>query len=85
MHNKCAQTGREFEELMHLDVSRNMLNDEALKTFAELITKFNGFRSLCMMNVRPRSSKKDQFFIELAKAIRENRSIEELDLRENEI
>ena len=70
---------------MHMDFSRNMLSDEALKAFAELITKFEGFRSLSMMNVRPRASKKDQFYIELAKAIKENRSVVELDLRENDI
>jgi len=70
---------------MHLDISRNNLSDDAVRTFAELITKFEGFRSINMMSVRPRMSKKDTGYIEMAKALRENRSIVELDLRDNEI
>lgn len=70
---------------MHLDVSRNNLTDEAIRSFAELISKFDGFRSINMMSVRNRMNKKDTGYIEIAKALKENRSIVELDLRENEI
>jgi len=70
---------------MHLDISRNNLTDEAMRTFAELITKFDGLRSVNLMSVRNRMNKKDTGFAELAKALKENRSIVELDLRDNEI
>ena len=70
---------------MHLDVSRNSLTDEALKAFAELITKFEGLRSVNMMSIRPRMAKKDTGYLDLAKALRENKSLVEIDLRDNEI
>lgn len=70
---------------MHLDVSRNSLTDEALKAFAELITKFEGLRSINMMSIRPRMAKKDTGYLDIAKALKENKSIVEIDLRDNEI
>ena len=91
---------------MHLDVSRNIVTDEAVKTFAkrkntvvvimtftegvihifaELITKFEGLRSVNLMSIRPKMNKKDTGYIDLAKALKENKSIVELDLRDNEI
>ena len=70
---------------MNLDVSKNMLSDDSLKSLAELITKFEGFRSLNLMSIRPKMNKKDNGYVDLAKALKENRSIEELDLRDNEI
>jgi len=85
MQQKALATNREFEQSMHLDVSRNVLSDEAVKSLAELLCKFEGFRSLSMMSVRPRIGRKDTGFIELAKALRENKSLVELDLRDNEI
>lgn len=72
---------------MHLDVSRNMLTDEALKALAELLHKFEGLRSLNLMGIRPSMTKKekDLGYFELAKSIRENKAIVELDLRDNAI
>ena len=85
MHQRSVLTNREFEEHMHLDVSRNMLSDESIKNFAELITKFEGFRSVNLMSIRPKMQKKDSGYLDLAKALRENKTIVELDLRDNEI
>ena len=85
MHQRSVQTNREFEQTMHLDVSRNIVTDEAVKTFAELITKFEGLRSVNLMSIRPKMNKKDTGYIDLAKALKENKSIVELDLRDNEI
>ena len=59
MHQRSVQTNREFEQCMHLDVSRNMLTDDAIKSFAELIAKFEGFKSVNLMSIRPRMNKKD--------------------------
>lgn len=70
---------------MHLDVSRNLLTDEAVKSLADLITKFEGIRSLNMMAIRPHMGKKDTGYADLAKALKENKSIEQLDLRDNHI
>ena len=85
MHQRSLQTNREFEEQLNLDVSKNMLSDDSIKSFAELITKFEGFRSVNLMSIRPRMNKKDTGYLDLAKALRENKSIVELDLRDNEI
>ena len=70
---------------MNLDVSRNMLSDESIKSFAELITKFEGFRSVNLMSIRPKMNKKDTGYQDLARSLRENKSIVEMDLRDNEI
>ena len=85
MHQRSILTNREFEEHMHLDVSRNQLSDDSIKSFAELITKFEGFRSVNLMSTRPRMGKKDSGYLDLAKALKENKSIVELDLRDNDI
>lgn len=83
MHSRVAS--RDFEEQLNLDVSRNMLSDESIKSFAMLITEFEGFRSVNLMSIRPKLNKKDSGYLDLAKALRENKSIVELDLRDNEI
>ena len=70
---------------MHLDVSRNMLTDDAIKSFAELIAKFEGFKSVNLMSIRPRMNKKDTGYLDLAKSLSENKTIVELDMRDNQI
>ncbi len=70
---------------MHLDVSKNLLTDESVKSMADLITKFEGFRSINLMAIRPNMGKKDTGYADLAKALKENRSIVELDMRDNHI
>ena len=87
LHQKSVQMHREFEQSMHLDISRNILSDESLKVLAELVRQFEGFRSLNLMSIRPNISKKekDAGYYDLAKAIRENKSLVELDLRDNQI
>jgi len=81
------QTNREFEQSMHLDISRNTLSDEAVKCLSEFIRQFEGFRSLNLMGIRPSLSKKDKDsgYTDLARAVRENKSLVELDLRDNQI
>lgn len=70
---------------MHLDVSKNLLTDESVRSMADLITKFEGFRSINLMAIRPNMGKKDTGYADLAKALKENRSIVELDMRDNHI
>ena len=85
LHQKSVQMHREFDQSMHLDISRNILSDDSLKVLAELVRQFEGFRSLNLMSIRPNISKKekDGGYYDLAKAIRENKSLVELDLRDN--
>ena len=52
MHTRSVQTGREFESCMHLDLSNNAISDDSIKLFAELLSKFEGFRSVSLVNVR---------------------------------
>lgn len=73
---------------MELDISENNLTDESVKVFAELITKFEGFRAVNMASIRSGKGKKgskDSGYVELANALMENSSIEKLDLRDNDI
>lgn len=88
MHQRSMQTNREFETNMELDISENNLTDESVKAFAELITKFEGFRAVNMASIRSGKGKKgskDSGYGELASALMENSSIEKLDLRDNDI
>ena len=88
MHQRSVQTNREFEGNMELDISANNLTDESVRAFADLITKFEGFRAVNMGSLRSnkgRKGAKDLGFAELASALMENQSIERLDLRDNEI
>ena len=70
---------------MHLDISDNKLGDASIRFFSELLGKFSGFRSVNMSNINQITSTNNTGYIELAKALRENTSLIELDLRHNGI
>jgi len=78
-----VQTGREIDGGMHLDISDNSLSDLSIRFFADLIGKFSGFRSVNMSNLNQAASSGNTGYYELAKALRENTSLVELDLRHN--
>ena len=65
---------------MDLDVSKNSLSETSIKYLADIIRKFQGFRYINLANL---SKMKDTGFIELAKALKENHSIQRLDLSKN--
>ena len=70
---------------MSLDVSQNLLSDASIKSFASLLMKnFQGLSSVNLSSIKKMNSK-DTGYIDLAKALRENKSLVSLDLRENEI
>ena len=70
---------------MHLDISGNRLSDASIRFFAEVLGKFSGFRSVNLRNVNQIATRNNTGYIELAKALRENTSLIELDLRHNGI
>ena len=80
-----VQTNREIESGMHLDISDNRLSDASIRFFSELLGKFSGFRSINMSNVNQVMQLNNTGYLELAKALRENTSLIELDLRYNGI
>jgi len=73
-----------FEHGMEFDFSNNNLKDSSVKFFAEIIKKFNGFSTINMKSLG-KIKPKDTGFCELAKAIRENISLINLDIRHNSI
>ena len=78
-----VQTNREIESGMELNISDNRLSDASIRFFAELLGKFSGFRSINMSNVNQLAQMNNTGYLELAKALRENTSLIELDLRYN--
>ena len=80
-----VQTNREIESGMHLDISENRLKDNSISFFAELLKKFSGFRSINMSGINSHTSSSNTGYYELAKALKENTSLIELDLRFNGI
>ena len=85
IYTRQVQTNphREIESGMHLDISDNHLSDASIRFFAELLGKFSGFRSVNMSNVNQVAQINNTGYLELAKALRENTSLIELDLRYN--
>ena len=71
---------KDFETFIDLDISTNSLTETSIKYLADIIRKFQGFRSI---NLSELSKMKDNGFIELFKALRENYSIQRLDLSKN--
>eukprot|EP00347_Sterkiella_histriomuscorum_P002760 403366908 len=75
-------SSRDFEQFMDLDVSKNSLTETSMKYLADILKKFQGFKSL---NISSLSKMKDIGFIELARALRENTSLLKLDISKNSI
>lgn len=67
---------------MHLDFSKNILTESSILCFADILKKFNAFRSVKMTGLGIRKGK-DSCLLELARAIKENTSLVELDIRNN--
>lgn len=67
---------------MHLDFSKNNLSESAITCFADILGKFNAFRSVNMRSLCIKKGK-DTCLLELAKAITHNTSLVELDIRNN--
>lgn len=71
-----------MENPIYLDFSKNILTDSAIMCFSDILRKFNAFRSVNMSSLGLRKGK-DTCVLELAKAVKENTSLVELDLRNN--
>jgi hypothetical protein len=54
---------------MHLDISNNVLTEGSIKCFADILSKFNAFRSVKMNGLKKLKSKDNSYF-ELAKALK---------------
>eukprot|EP00347_Sterkiella_histriomuscorum_P012808 403367150 len=76
MHNT-----RDFENLMEIDISRNNISETSLKYLADILRKFNGFKSINMQSLL--DMKSDNGWIEFCKALRETQSLQSIDLSKN--
>jgi hypothetical protein len=77
-----GQSGRQVDVCMQFNFSKNILSESAITCFADLLRKFNAFRSINMSSLNIRKGK-DACLIELAKALTLNTSLVELDIRNN--
>ncbi len=73
---------RDYADLMELDLSKNSLTEASLKYLADILRKFQGFSSISLSGI---SKMKDQGFIELARSLKENHSLQRLDLSHNSL
>lgn len=68
---------------MEIDLSRNSLTEASIKYLADILRKFQGFRSISLSGL---SKMQNQLgFVELARALRENHSLQRLDLSRNSL
>lgn len=58
--------------LMDIDFSKNSITETSLKYLADILRKFQGFRSICLAGL---SKMKEAGFVDLARALKENHSL----------
>lgn len=64
---------RDYKELMDLDISRNNIGETSLKYLADVIRKFQGFKSLNMQSL-PRM-RTDAGWIDFCRALRDSHTL----------
>jgi Ran GTPase-activating protein (RanGAP) involved in mRNA processing and transport len=79
---KNLTSTRDYEAGIDLDISKNNLTDISIKYLADILKKFNGFRSL---NLSSLGKMKDTGIIEFAKALKESTSLIKLDFSKNNL
>ena len=70
-----------FERLIDLDLSRNSLQDASVRYLADILRKFQGFQSLNLAGLSKMANQSG--FVELARSLRDNHSLQRLDLSKN--
>lgn len=73
---------RDIDRLMDIDLSRNSISDVSIKYLADILKKFQGFRYIKLAAL---SKMNQSGFVELARALRENHSLQKLDLSKNSL
>lgn len=74
---------RDYDNLMDLDLSKNALSESSIKYLADLLRKFQGFRSLTLQALPKLRS--DAAYLELVRSLRDNHSLKKLDLSKNNL
>jgi Ran GTPase-activating protein (RanGAP) involved in mRNA processing and transport len=73
---------KDYESLMDLDLSRNSITEHSVRYLADILKKFKGFRSI---NLSGLSKMKETGYVELARSLKENHSLQFLDLSKNSL
>ena len=73
---------KDYEILMDIDLSRNSITENSIKYLADILKKFQGFRSIKLSGL---SKMKDAGYVELARSLKENHSLQILDLSKNSL
>lgn len=74
--------GRDYEGFIDLDISKNTITESSVRYLADVLKKFQGFRSINMSNM---AKLKETAFLELFKSLRDNHSLAKLDLSKNSL
>ena len=73
---------KDYDNLMDIDLSRNSITENSIKYLADILRKFQGFRSIKLSGL---SKMRETGFVELARSLRENHSLQVLDLSKNSL
>lgn len=63
---------KDYDILMDIDLSRNSITENSIKYLADIVKKFQGFRSIKLSGL---SKMKDSGYVELARSLKENHSL----------
>ncbi|CDW90123.1 UNKNOWN [Stylonychia lemnae] len=72
----------DYDNHIDLDISKNSLTETSLKYLADILKKFQGFKSI---NMRELSKMKDIGYIEMFRAFKDNYSLISIDLSKNSL
>jgi hypothetical protein len=78
------QLTRDYEQPMEIDLSRNSLTEVSMKYLADILRKFQGFKSISLSGLS-KMPHPQTGFVELARSLRDNHSLQRLDLSRNSL
>ena len=74
--------GGDVEGMMEIDLSRNNITEASIKYLADILRKFQGFKAISLSGL----SKMNQAgFVELARSLKENHSLQRLNISKNSL
>ena len=73
---------KDYDTLMEIDLSRNSITENSIKYLADILRKFQGFKSIKLSGL---SKMKETGYVELARSLKENYSLQVLDLSKNSL
>ena len=63
---------KDYESLMDIDLSRNTITENSMRYLADILRKFQGFRSIKLSGL---SKLREAGYVELARSLKDNHSL----------